>query len=104
MTIRELILQLNAVPEERRDEDVRIYVQGTISGFLKIEGFKLDKEKLKLSSGWVWATRWVKIKEYKVLAFTLTYACNLLLPNGIALGRQTKLGYGWQTQRSKKAG
>lgn len=44
MTIRELILQLNAVPEERRDEDVRIYVQGTISGFLKIEGFKLDKD------------------------------------------------------------
>lgn len=44
MTIRELILQLNAVPEERRDEDVRIYVQGTISGFLNIESFKLDDD------------------------------------------------------------
>ncbi|MBK9382174.1 MAG: hypothetical protein IPN39_12730 [Chitinophagaceae bacterium] len=94
-----------ALPDAaKRMERLQELIVNNIAMYCKAAGFKLDKEKLKLSSGWVWATRWVKIKEYKVLAFTLTYACNLLLPNGIALGRQTKLGYGWQTQRSKKAG
>jgi len=67
-----------------------------IAMYCKAAGFVLDKQKLQLQVDWLWHTRWATIKEYKVLAFTFTYSSNLLLPDGIALGRQTKLGYGWQ--------
>lgn len=73
-----------------------------IAMYCKAAGFVLDKEKLKLTIDWIWHTRWVQIKGYKVLAFTLTYSSNLLLPDGLALGRQTKLGYGWQTIRNSE--
>lgn len=86
----------------QRMERLQSLIVNNLAMFCKATGFALDKQKLQLSIGWVWHTRWVAIKEHKVLAFTLTYHCNLLLPGGIALGRQTKLGYGWQTVRPKK--
>jgi hypothetical protein len=87
----------------KRMERLQELIVNNLAMFCKAAGFALDKTKLKIKTGWVWHTRWVNIKEYKVLAFTLTYECNLLLPDGIAIGRQTKLGYGWQTRRSQKA-
>jgi hypothetical protein len=87
----------------KRMERLKELIVNNLAMFCRAAGFTLDKEKLKLNTDWIWHTRWVLIKEHKVLAFTLTYECNLLLPDGIALGRQTKLGYGWQTCRSKKA-
>ena len=85
-----------------RMERLQELIINNLAMFCKAAGFTLDKQKLKLNIDWLWHTRWVLIKEYKVLAFTLTYECNLLLPDGIALGRQTKLGYGWQTCRPGK--
>jgi hypothetical protein len=83
----------DATQRMRRLEELLI---NNMAMFCKAAGFVLDKTKLKLHIDWLWHTHWVAIKEYSVLAFTLTYHCNLLLPDGIALGRQTKLGYGWQ--------
>lgn len=92
-----------ALPDAaQRMQRLQELIVNNITMFCKAVGFVLDKKKLRLSIGWVWHTRWVAIKEHKVLAFTLTYECNLTLPDGIALGRQTRLGYGWQTVRSKK--
>jgi len=79
-------------------------LKNNIAMFCKAAGFVLNKETLIAEIGWIWKTEWVKIKDYHVLAFTLTYSSNLLLPDGIALGRQTKLGYGWQTLRKEKNG
>lgn len=42
MTIRELIQQLNEVPDERRDEDVYLYIDGMLSGYLEARKFRLD--------------------------------------------------------------
>lgn len=44
MTIRELIERLNAVPEERKEGVVMIYVDGTISGYLDLDHFHLDED------------------------------------------------------------
>lgn len=88
--------QLTAAKKMERLEEL---LKNNIAMFCKAAGFELDKEKLTATINWVWHTEWVKIKEHHVLGFTLDYHSNLLLPDGIALGRQTKLGYGWQTQR-----
>lgn len=42
MTINELIKSLEATPKERRNEKVRIYLDGPFSGYLDINDFHLD--------------------------------------------------------------
>ncbi len=84
----------------KRMERLQELLVNNITMFCKAAGFALDKEKLLASIYWLWHSRWVMIKEYKVLAFTLSYHSNLIMPDGIALGRQTRLGYGWQTTRN----
>lgn len=83
----------------KRMERIGELLINNIAMFCKAAGFALDKEKTKADIYWIWKSDWVKIKDYDVIAFTLSYESNLLLPDGIALGRQTKLGYGWQTER-----
>ena len=89
--------QLTAARKMERLEEL---LKNNLAMFCKAAGSVLDKQKLVTEINWVWNTEWVKIKEHKVLGFTLDYRSNLLLPDGIALGRQTKLGYGWQTIRN----
>ncbi|SFP83029.1 CRISPR-associated endonuclease Cas6 [Parafilimonas terrae] len=86
----------------KRIERLEELLKNNIAMFCKAAGFKLDKEKLNASIYWVWHSQWVKIKEHNVIGFTLDYTSNLQMPDGIALGRQTRLGYGWQTSRSMK--
>lgn len=43
MTIRELINRLNEMPDDRKDEDVLIYIDGPISGMLEISHFEMDE-------------------------------------------------------------
>ena len=95
----------------KRMERLQELIINNLAMFCKAADFVLDKEKLNLHIEWLWLSKWVIItgkdkegeeKKYEVLAFTLTHECNLQLPDGIALGRQTKLGYGWQTRRPKK--
>lgn len=88
--------QLTAAKKMERLEEL---LKNNIAMVCKAAGWPLDKEKLTAAINWVWKTEWVKIKDYAVLGFTLDYKSNLHLPDGIALGRQTKLGYGWQTVR-----
>jgi len=83
----------------KRMERLQQLLVNNIAMFCKTAGFGLDKEKLIANIYWLWHTRWVLIKEHKVLAFTLSYHSNLVMPDGIALGRQARLGYGWQTNR-----
>lgn len=71
-----------------------------ITMFCKAAGYSVDKSRVRVQIYWVWHTRWALIKGHKVLAFTLSYSSNVLMPDGIALGRQTRLGYGWQTLRN----
>jgi hypothetical protein len=89
-----------ALPAPQKMDRLEELLKNNIAMFCKAAGYVLDKEKLKADINWVWKTEWVKIKEYPVMGFTLDYHSNLLLPDGIALGRQTKLGYGWQTIRT----
>lgn len=44
MTITELITSLQEIPQHRRDEEIQIYVDGDISGFLEIEAVELDED------------------------------------------------------------
>ncbi|MEP7372572.1 MAG: CRISPR-associated endonuclease Cas6 [Chitinophagaceae bacterium] len=85
----------------RRIERIEELLKNNIAMFCKAAGFVLDKEKLVANIYWIWKTNWVKIKDFKVASFTLDYDSNLEMPDGIALGRQTKLGYGWQTNRTE---
>lgn len=85
----------------KRMERLQQLLANNIAMFCRAAGFVLDKSKLVVQIYWVWHARWVIIKEHKVLAFTLSYQSNLVMPDGIALGRQTRLGYGWQTNRPK---
>lgn len=88
--------KMDAPAKMQRLQDVLL---NNITMFCKAAGWLVDKNKLLASIYWVWHTRWVKFKTHKLLAFTLNYSSNLQLPDGIALGRQTKLGFGWQTRR-----
>lgn len=83
----------------KRLERVEELLKNNITMYCKAAGFVLDKEKLQAPIYWIWKSDWVKIKDNNVIAFTLNYKSNLQMPDGIALGRQTKLGYGWQTTR-----
>lgn len=92
----------HALPDAaKRMERIGELLINNIAMFCKAAGFALDKEKTKADIYWIWKSDWVKIKEHDVIAFTLSYESNLLLPDGIAVGRQTKLGYGWQTERQQ---
>lgn len=84
-----------------RMERLQELLINNITMFCKAVGYGIDKTLIKADIYWVWHTRWVLIKGHKVLAFTLSYSSNVLLPDGIALGRQTRLGYGWQTKRGE---
>jgi Cas6b C-terminal domain/Cas6b N-terminal domain len=88
--------KMSAPAKMQRLEDM---LANSLAMFCKTAGWPVDKEKLQARIYWVWHTRWVKFKEQRLLAFTLNYTCNLQLPDGIALGRKVKLGYGWQTAR-----
>lgn len=43
MTIRELAQAINAVPDNRMDEDVLMYIDGPISGMMEISHFEMDE-------------------------------------------------------------
>ncbi len=45
MTITELITSLQEIPQHRRDEEIQIYVDGDISGYLEINKVALDDEE-----------------------------------------------------------
>lgn len=44
MTITELITSLQEIPQHRRDEEIQIYVDGDISGFLEIAAVEENEE------------------------------------------------------------
>ncbi len=48
MTINELIDQLAKIPEERHNEEVKVYVNGRLSGILQINHLEPD---CRLSNG-----------------------------------------------------
>lgn len=97
----------------RKMERIRELIINNMAMFFTAAGSTLDKKKTKTEIYWIWKSSWetlkikdirtAKIEEYKVIACTLDYFSNLLLPDGIAIGRQTKLGFGWQTERKKKS-
>jgi hypothetical protein len=50
MKVIELIEQLNDIPEDRKDEEVRIYVSGALGGFLKIQSVNANRERLTIDT------------------------------------------------------
>ncbi len=45
MTIQEAIDALIKVPEHRRSEELKIYIDGPLSGFLRVDEVRLDPDK-----------------------------------------------------------
>jgi hypothetical protein len=45
MTINELILALQELPQDRRNEPVKIYVDCGISGYLDVATFDIDEDR-----------------------------------------------------------
>jgi len=68
---------------------------GQLLGYATAMNWKIP-EHLEVNIQYVQQMKQVKLHGTPRMAFNLTYTCNLLLPEGIALGKGISHGYGWQ--------
>jgi|GEM_PF-888110 len=71
----------------------RVLASHHIAFFADI-GWRLP-ERLEISLQNIQLTQTVKCHDVPMLAFNLTYAANVLLPTGLALGKAVSHGFGW---------
>jgi len=68
---------------------------GHLLGYATAMNWRLP-ERLEVDIQFVQMIQNVRLHNTPLLAFNLTYTCNLLLPDGIALGKGVSHGFGWQ--------
>jgi hypothetical protein len=71
---------------------------GHITQFCKAMQFEFS-EPLEVNIQNIQMMEQVKCHKVNLLAFNIAYDCNVLLPNGIALGKSVSHGFGWQMPR-----
>lgn len=81
------------VGEQEKKDFLAKKLVGNVLSFAKGLDWHIDKEiQLELSSPIVSKT--LKIKDVRMLGFTLNFKTNVSLPHGIGLGKSVSLGYG----------